>query len=424
MTTLIDEIRSQRIANQAIANRLDQAERELAEHQAANIRERNQTLLDPLRTTSNPQSTGLFGTPEIPSSRSGRYAGENSQRPPPQDMTHRSISYSGLDVIDNGLQRPQSTPIQFQNGSTERASDSEIQPKGQSPNKQKRQGDRTRITELSPPSQDRSLPINQTAVPERTGARVWNRPGDRSSSEDLTRSQSRPISPTPLAQTRGELTELRGMMTTLIDEIRSQRIANQAITNRMDQAERELAEHRAASIRERNQTLLDPLRTTSNPQSTGLFGTPEIPSALSGRYVGENLQRPPPQGMTQRSLSYSGLDEIDTGLQHPRSTPIQFQNGLTERQGEPRTRISPPNHSIPENRTPSATRTFHQAGQQVASHDKLETINNGSKTWDTPTRDLCPCFPLLALILKLGYKRAIRTLSVLTLKRAAESYGP
>ena len=115
---------------------------------------------------------------------------------------------------------------------------------------------KTALTQRIPPigisSQDRSLPINQTTIPERAGARVWNRPRDRSSSDDLTRSQSRPISPTPLAQTRGELTELRGMMTTLIDEIRSQRIANQAIANRLDQAERELAEHRAANIRERN----------------------------------------------------------------------------------------------------------------------------------------------------------------------------
>ncbi|KAF2531681.1 hypothetical protein F2Q70_00029436 [Brassica cretica] len=131
------------------------------------------------------------------------------------------------------------------------------------------------------------------------------------------------------------------MMTTLIDEIRSQRIANQAVANRLDQAERELAEHRAASIQERNQTPLDP----------------EIPSARSGTYAGENSQRPPPQGMTHRSLSYSGLDEIDTGLQRPRSTPIQFQNGSTERQEEQRTRISPPNHSIPENRTLSAVGT-------------------------------------------------------------------
>ena len=162
----------------------------------------------------------------------------------------------------------------------------------------------------------------------------------------MTRSQSRPISPTPLAQAREGMTKLRGILSSLIDEIRNQRIANQTITNRLDQAERELAEQRAANIRERNQTPLDPLRATSNPQSTGLFGTPEIPSARSGRYTGENSQRPPPQGMTHRSLSYSGLDEIDTGLQRPRSTLIQFQNGSTERQGEPRTRIPPQNHSI------------------------------------------------------------------------------
>jgi len=109
-----------------------------------------------------------------------------------------------------------------------------------------------RIPPIGTSSQDRSLPINQTSIPERAGARVWNRPGDRPSSNDLTRSQSRLISPTPLAQTRGELTELRGMMTTLIDKIRSQRIANQSVANRPDQAERELAEHRAANIRERN----------------------------------------------------------------------------------------------------------------------------------------------------------------------------
>ena len=151
---------------------------------------------------------------------------------------------------------------------------------------------RTTQTQQIPPiatsSQDRSLPINQTSIPERVRARVWNRPGDRQSADDLTRSQSRPISPTPLAQTREEMTELRGMLSSLIDEIRNQRVANQTITNRLDQAERELAEHRAANIRERNQTPLDPLRATPNPQSTGLFGTPENPSARSGRYKGEN----------------------------------------------------------------------------------------------------------------------------------------
>uniref|UniRef100_A0A0D3CH64 Retrotransposon gag domain-containing protein n=1 Tax=Brassica oleracea var. oleracea TaxID=109376 RepID=A0A0D3CH64_BRAOL len=84
--------------------------------------------------------------------------------------------------------------------------------------------------------------------------------------------------------------------------------------------------------------------------------------------------------MTHRSLSYSGLDEINTWLQHPRSTLIQFQNGSTERQGEPRTRTPPSNHSIPENRTPSATRTPHQARfdnltEQARRHDLRAPVN-------------------------------------------------
>ncbi|KAG2282069.1 hypothetical protein Bca52824_053289 [Brassica carinata] len=88
--------------------------------------------------------------------------------------------------------------------------------------------------------------------------------------------------------------------------------------------------------------------------------------------------------MTHRSLSYIGLDEIDTGLQHPRSTHIQFQNGSTEWQGEPRTRIPPPNHSIPKNRTPSATRTLHQAGfdnltEQARRHDLRVLVNIDSQ---------------------------------------------
>ncbi|KAG2259209.1 hypothetical protein Bca52824_078503 [Brassica carinata] len=48
-------------------------------------------------------------------------------------------------------------------------------------------------------NQDRFPSIDQTSIPERVGARVWNRPGDRQSADDLTRSQCRPISPTPLA---------------------------------------------------------------------------------------------------------------------------------------------------------------------------------------------------------------------------------
>ena len=132
----------------------------------------------------------------------------------------------------------------------------------------------TALTQRIPPigtsSQDRSPPINQPTIPEQTGARVWNRPGNR------------PISPTHLAQNRGKLTELRGMMTTLIDETRGQRTTNQALANRLDKAEKELAEYRAANARERNRAPLDLLRAASNVQSTRLFGTPEIPSARSG----------------------------------------------------------------------------------------------------------------------------------------------
>ena len=109
-----------------------------------------------------------------------------------------------------------------------------------------------RIPPIGTSSQDRSLPINQTSISERVRTRFWNRPGDRQSADDLTRSQSRPISPTPLAQTREEMTKLRGMLSSLIGEIRNQRIANLTIANQLDQTERELAEHRATNVRERN----------------------------------------------------------------------------------------------------------------------------------------------------------------------------
>ncbi|KAF2563722.1 hypothetical protein F2Q70_00017176 [Brassica cretica] len=151
-----------------------------------------------------------------------------------------------------------------------------------------------------------------TSIPDRTGARVWNHPGERQPADDLTRTQStRPISLTPLAQTREEVTELRGM------------------------AERELAEHRA-NARERNQQPSGPSRGMPNPLNLRDFSTPD--------------------------LSYSGLYEIDTGLQGPRSTSIQPQNGYTERPGEPRTRTPPLGHPTSENRTPPATGTFQQTG--------------------------------------------------------------
>ena len=85
---------------------------------------------------------------------------------------------------------------------------------------------------------DRTSIPDRTSVPDQTGARVWNHPGERHAADDLIRPQStRPISPTPLAQTREEVTELRGMVLSLIDETRSQKAAYRAIAKRLDQAE-------------------------------------------------------------------------------------------------------------------------------------------------------------------------------------------
>ena len=109
------------------------------------------------------------------------------------------------------------------------------------------------------------------------------------------------------------------MVSPLIDETRRQKVVYRTIANRLDQAERELAEHRVnarENARERNQLPPDPLSEMLNPQNARAFSTPEIPSTRSRRYMGENSQQPPHQGMPQRSLSYSWLDEIDTGLSY------------------------------------------------------------------------------------------------------------
>ncbi|KAF2600894.1 hypothetical protein F2Q68_00010361 [Brassica cretica] len=156
----------------------------------------------------------------------------------------------------------------------------------------------------------RTLVPDQTSIPDRTEARVWNISGERQLADDLTRTQStRPISPTPLAQIREEVIELRGMVSTSIDKSRNKETAYRTIANRRDQAERELTEHRA-SAQERNQPPTGPSGVTPNPLNLGAFSTPEFLSARSRRYMGENSQRTPQQGMAYRSLSYSGLDEI------------------------------------------------------------------------------------------------------------------
>ncbi|KAF3526762.1 hypothetical protein F2Q69_00050293 [Brassica cretica] len=84
-----------------------------------------------------------------------------------------------------------------------------------------------------------------TTVPDRYGSRVWTRAGDRPPVDSsTTRSQSaRPISPTPITQIREEVAKLRGMIRTLVDKAREQEIAHRTITNRLEQAERELTEN-------------------------------------------------------------------------------------------------------------------------------------------------------------------------------------
>nr|VDD31882.1 unnamed protein product [Brassica oleracea] len=169
------------------------------------------------------------------------------------------------------------------------------------------------------------------------------------------------------------------MVSSSIDEARNQKAAYRAIANRLDQAKHELAEHQA-NARERNQPTPDPLRETLKPHNAGAFSTPEILSARSGRYTGDNSQRPPQQNMPQQSLSYSGLDEIDTGLQAQRSTLIQSQNKYMERTGEPRNRIPPLGNLTSENQTPSALRTaqkmrFSDPIRQARGYDPRKPID-------------------------------------------------
>ncbi|KAG5411238.1 hypothetical protein IGI04_007557 [Brassica rapa subsp. trilocularis] len=90
--------------------------------------------------------------------------------------------------------------------------------------------------------------------------------------------------------------------------------------------------------------------------------------------------------MPQRSLSYSGLDEIDTGLQAQRSTPIQSQNRYMERTAEHRNRMLPLGNLTSENQTPSAPRTTQQAREPATKGQHSYSINNSpqnkSSTYD------------------------------------------
>ena len=102
---------------------------------------------------------------------------------------------------------------------------------------------------------DTSQPRNQSqgtirvTTQSQTGARVWTRPGKNLPGDDsTTRTHStRPISPTPLSQTREQVAEMASLMASLVDKTRTQEIAYRNIADRLERTERELAEHRAST---------------------------------------------------------------------------------------------------------------------------------------------------------------------------------
>ncbi|KAF3540465.1 hypothetical protein F2Q69_00022754 [Brassica cretica] len=227
--------------------------------------------------------------------------------------------------------------------------------------------------------------------PDRTEARVWNISGERQLADDLTRTQStRPISPTPLAQIREEVIELRGMVSTSIDKSRNKETAYRTIANRRDQAERELTKHQA-SAQERNQPPTSPSGVTPNPLNLGAFSTPEFLSARSRRYIGENSQRTPQQGMAYRSLSYSGLDEIPGYKAHE----VRRSNHKTATKGQ---------HSYAINNSPQKKSSTYDLNKFCPFHNRkgrlteeyraaLRSLNENKETGEDNEEEEAPPTP-------------------------------
>ncbi|KAL0730564.1 hypothetical protein Bca4012_026657 [Brassica carinata] len=133
--------------------------------------------------------------------------------------------------------------------------------------------------------------ITGTTNQNQIEARVWTRTGPNPSGDDPTsRTQlTRPISPTPLAQTREQEAEIASMVATLVDKSRSQELSYRTIADRLEQTKKELAEHQAnaqAGIQS------DLLTRTPTSRNDGAFGTPDYPSSRSARYQGEGSQQP------------------------------------------------------------------------------------------------------------------------------------
>ncbi|KAF3604232.1 hypothetical protein F2Q69_00035794 [Brassica cretica] len=195
------------------------------------------------------------------------------------------------------------------------------------------------------PIQTRQTPSIGTSNPDQVRPYVWTRSGERS---------SRPISPSPLAQSREEVTELQGMVASLVDKTRDQEIAYRMVTNRLEQAEKELVEYRARS--------LEGIRSRSNPpvntpisHSAGIFCTPDFSSARSGRYSGENSQQRPPSGTTYRNLSYNSTIGGQGSPNLPSQTQVRSEGVRIE--------TPPPRRQGADGQYPNSKRTFQQTNK-------------------------------------------------------------
>lgn len=129
-----------------------------------------------------------------------------------------------------------------------------------------------------------SICCPEPRVPERTASRVWNRPGETQifNNPSSWAQAARLISPLPLAHTREKMTKLRSMVSILINKSQNQETTYRIIANWLEQAEKELAAHRAVAF-ERSRDRPDLMNHTSlaRRRSRGAFKTPECPCSQS-----------------------------------------------------------------------------------------------------------------------------------------------
>ncbi|KAJ4875976.1 Uncharacterized protein Rs2_40994 [Raphanus sativus] len=161
------------------------------------------------------------------------------------------------------------------------------------------------MSRINDPTQIPQAPPDGVMASDRSGPRVWSRTGDRSPIDSsLTQTQPiRPISNPSKGRSCGAL--------------------------RLEQTEREFAEHRAS--------IQDGIRSQTNPlpraPNGGAFGTPSFSSARSGHYAGDNSLNNPYTSPIPRNLSFNGTGENPTQTQGSPITPLRT-NGVTGRADE------------------------------------------------------------------------------------------